>query len=87
VDTRAELAQNIVLTGGMVRTKGFKKRLKTDLVSLLETPDFVELKGLQKDIHIPKIEYSSTSLFWVGASIVSKLDWANTNALKPKETL
>lgn len=37
---RKQLAENIVLLGGTVMTKGFKARLKEELLSLIKQPKY-----------------------------------------------
>jgi len=52
MDMRLKLAENIVLMGGTVMTKGFTARLKEELLEKLKTSKYKNLKISKFKFHV-----------------------------------
>jgi len=73
-DTHCELAQNIVLTGGIAMLPGFKVRLLKEIQKLLQTVQYADLKGLHQQFDVVESLYPSNCLSWLGGSVVGSLE-------------
>lgn len=66
MDLRLKLAENIVLMGGTVMVKGFKARLKEELLEKLKSPKYKNLKISKFKFHIaPAYE---NYIAWLGGT-------------------
>ncbi|XP_011501636.1 PREDICTED: actin-related protein 10 [Ceratosolen solmsi marchali] len=73
VDTRTQLAENILLIGGTVMAKGFASRLKTELLYLLNSELYKEkLKIKTFKFHTAPSKPNYTA--WLGGAIFGSVD-------------
>lgn len=73
MDIRLKLAENIVLMGGTVMTKGFMARLKEELLEKLKSVRYKHLKITKFMFHIaPAYE---NFIAWLGGEYHNKSDY------------
>ncbi|RMX35520.1 hypothetical protein pdam_00003835 [Pocillopora damicornis] len=65
IDTRKQLAENIVLVGGTVMTPGFKHRLLQEIYCLLQSPRYKE-NLFMKTIKMHQIPVTANCTSWLG---------------------
>ncbi|XP_022669830.1 actin-related protein 10-like [Varroa jacobsoni] len=79
-DSRRVLAENIVLIGGTVMLPGFKRRLKEELLALLQEPRY---KG---KLFLDKFKFHTTPCCanvtaWLGGSVYGATDYVSSQAM------
>lgn len=73
MDTRRALAENIVLIGGTTMTKGFASRLKTELLSLIQSDLYENKLKIQSfKFHTAPAKPNYTA--WLGGAIFGITD-------------
>ncbi|XP_023324453.1 actin-related protein 10 [Eurytemora carolleeae] len=82
IDSRRELANNLVLVGGVTMMPGFKSRLNQELMSLLNTPKYKDLKIREFKVHQPPTKPNLAT--WLGGAIFGATDVVVTRSL-PRE--
>lgn len=73
IDTRKQLAENIVLVGGTVMTPGFKHRLLQEIYCLLQSPRYKE-NLFMKTIKMHQIPVTANCTSWLGGAIFGALE-------------
>ncbi|KAK2561837.1 Actin-related protein 10 [Acropora cervicornis] len=79
IDTRKQLAENIVLIGGTVMTPGFKHRLMQEIYCLLQSPRYKE-NLFMKTIKMHQTPVSANCTSWLGERYAQEKkipDWAS----------
>ena len=79
LDTRKELAKNIIMVGGSVMQRGFKSRVFQEIKEMMKEEKYNEkLKVEEFRLHIPlgKENYAC----WVGASVFGATDAISTRS-------
>jgi actin-related protein len=66
IDSRFELAQNMILTGGFSMMKGFKERLINELNFLIFKSPYEELKNLSNQFNFIYFPFPTNYLGWLG---------------------
>ncbi|KAL5463868.1 hypothetical protein EMCRGX_G032812 [Ephydatia muelleri] len=74
IDTRRQLAENIIVVGGCASLQGLKHRLKSQMDYLLVQNGFHSLRTLTYKFHNPPIHENSVA--WLGGSIFGSSDVA-----------
>ncbi|XP_011301168.1 actin-related protein 10 [Fopius arisanus] len=81
IDMRQQLAENILLVGGTVMTKGFTARLKSELISIASSNLYCEkLKSRNFKFHTPPCKPNYT--VWLGGAIFGIADLPSRCILK-----
>jgi len=74
-DARLELAQNLLLVGGICMIPGFKTRLLQEIDLLLSlNKTYSELSGLKGQFKYIDNKYPPNILSWIGASIAGAIE-------------
>lgn len=73
IDTRKELANSILLVGGLAMLPGVPQRLQQELCSLLEHSDFIKSAALAPWLRVVPISFPRNLANWVGASIFGQM--------------
>ncbi|CAG9325820.1 ACTR10 [Blepharisma stoltei] len=74
IDTRKQLINSIIVSGGCAMMIGFMERLEEELLDLLHNePDFSNIKPLADYVQINQTPYPRNLLTWIGASIFGSL--------------
>ncbi|KAJ3354698.1 Actin- protein 10 [Kappamyces sp. JEL0680] len=71
IDTRRELAHNILLTGGLAMIPGMAQRIGQELERALDRPEFGSMNGLVESIRILKTVWAPHVVSWIGASLLA----------------
>jgi len=85
IDCRKELAESLVLVGGMAMMPGFTSRLNQELKSLLATPKYENTKIDNFKIYQPPSKANYTA--WLGGAIFGATDVVVTRSLAREQYL
>lgn len=81
IDTRQQLAENILLIGGTTMTKGFKSRLNNELIELIKSPLYNDKLKIKKfKFHNTPCKANYTA--WLGGAIFGVADLPSRCILK-----
>ena len=83
-DSRKVLAQNIVIVGGTSMIPGFRRRLKEELLALLELPQYKE------QLYMEKFKFHTTPCCpnvasWLGGSLYGSTDYVGSQAFTKEQ--
>jgi len=85
IDCRKELANSLLLVGGITMVPGFKSRLNQELQSLLSLPKYDDIKINQFKLHMPPSKPNLTT--WLGGAIFGATDVVVTRSLTREQYL
>ena len=85
LDTRRQLADSLLITGGTSMMPGFNSRLNQELKSLLATPKYESLKISKFKMYKPPGQANFTS--WLGGAIFGATDAVVTRSLTREQYL
>ena len=85
VDTRHQLADNLIITGGTSMIRGFYSRLNQELLHLLTTPKYEHLKITNFKVH--KLPSKANYCAWLGGAIFGATDVVITRSLTREQYL
>ncbi|ESO85707.1 hypothetical protein LOTGIDRAFT_210889 [Lottia gigantea] len=80
VDTRKQLAENVIIMGGTAMMPGFHHRLKTELYEHLKLPKYQQEYGIKQfRFHQPPAKENFTA--WLGGSMIGALETLSSRSL------
>jgi len=85
IDTRVQLANSLLIVGGISMLPGFKSRLNQELKSLLSLPKYEDIKINKFKIYQPPAQANLTT--WLGGAIFGATDVVVTRSLTREQYL